>query len=584
VSRSLRSLLVFPPGVGWRDHVVGAKLAAAYVIWLLCTASAIGVPRDEGVYFRSAVDYVGWWRSLVENGSAALRQGAIDSAFGINHEHPVLMKTLFGVSWWFFHEKWHVFQDASTSWRFPAMCMGGAALWLTYLFGARAWGRWAGAVGALLLGLIPQVFFHAHLACFDVPIMTMWIACVYVHWRGTQARGVLGTAGWAVAMGVVYGLTLETKHNAWLMPAVLVPHALLVFARSLVHRSDGGRLRWGRGPDGRRIAWPFGILTMATIGPAVFYALWPFIWHDTEARLKWYADFHLNHEYYNIEFLGHNYFGPPSPMGYLPFLVAATVPAVTIFLFFIGAFDRLRVGGRRVLAWAKDRGPALAPGSASADPSETDLLVGLAIAVAVGPFFLPKTPIFGGTKHWMTAYPLMAMVAGRGFDVARGAMVGALGTLWQGRKMAIAQAGLAATVVLAPLAETAHAGSFGLSAYVPLVGGTAGGADLGLNRGFWGYTSQDAAAEYLNANAPRGASVFISDTTWDAWAQMQHEGRIRPDLRPSGSPSDSQFAIVQHELHMNEVDYSIWEAYKTTAPVYVVTHDGVPIDSVYRRP
>ncbi|MGH7436285.1 MAG: ArnT family glycosyltransferase, partial [Polyangiaceae bacterium] len=106
----------------------------------------------------------------------------------------------------------------------------------------------------------------------------------------------------------------------------------------------------------------------------------------------------------------------------------------------------------------------------------------------------------------------------------------------------------------------------------------------GLNRGFWGYTSQDAAAEYLNAHAPRGASVFISDTTWDAWAQMQHEGRIRPDLRASGNPSDSQLAIVQHELHMNEVDYSIWEAYKTTAPVYVVTHDGVPIDSVYRRP
>ncbi len=148
----------------------------------------------------------------------------------------------------------------------------------------------------------------------------------------------------------------------------------------------------------------------------------------------------------------------------------------------------------------------------------------------------------------------------------------------------LAEAGLAASVLLGPLAITAHAHPFGLSAYVPLVGGTAGGADLGLNRGFWGYTSQDAAREYLNDQAPRGASVFISDTTWDAWARMQEEGRIRPDLRATGTPSDAQLSLVQHELHMNEVDYSIWGAYRTTSPVYVVAHDGVPMVSIYKRP
>jgi 4-amino-4-deoxy-L-arabinose transferase-like glycosyltransferase len=568
----MRSMLRFPSHVSWRDHVVGALIAAAYVAWLLSTASAIGVPRDEGVYFRAAVDYVGWWRAWLEHGSDALRQGVIDSAWGINHEHPVLMKTLFGVSWWLFHEKWHVFHDASTSWRFPAMCMGGIALWITYVFGARAWGRWPGFVAAALLGLMPQVFFHAHLACFDVPIMTMWLACLYVHWRGTQARGVLTTIAWAVCMGVVYGLTLETKHNAWFLPVAVVPHAAFVFVRSL-----------SRGPDGsRRIVWPVGLVSMATVGPAVFYALWPYVWHDTRARLEWYANFHLNHEYYNIEFLGRNYFGPPSPAGYLPFLVVATVPAVTIFLFFIGALDRMRESVRRLRTWLEARATGLH--LPSDDPSETDLLIALAIGVAVGPFFLPKVPIFGGTKHWMTAYPMLALLGGRGFDVVRSSMVRALRPRLDGARMAVAQVLLAASVLVGPLAVTAHAGSFGLSAYVPLVGGSAGGADLGLNRSFWGYTTQDAASEYLNANAPRGASVFISDTTWDAWQRMQQEGRIRADLRAAGSPSDSQFALVQHELHMNEVDYSIWEAYGTTVPVYVVTHDGVPMVSIYKRP
>ena len=154
--------------------------------------------------------------------------------------------------------------------------------------------------------------------------MTMWIACVYVQWRGTQARGPLAIAGWSLAMGVVYGLTLETKHNAWFLPVVLVPHALFVFAP--VSLRTGAR---GEGGE-RRIVWPFGLVSMATVGPAVFYALWPYIWHDTQARLEWYANFHLNHEYYNIEFLGRNYFGPPSQ--FLPdtcrcLLLVATVPA-----------------------------------------------------------------------------------------------------------------------------------------------------------------------------------------------------------------------------------------------------------------
>ncbi len=568
-------LFHFPARVGWRDQLVGAALASAYVAWLLATASSVGVPRDEGVYFRAAVDYVGWWRMLLDHGSDALRQGAIDSAWSINHEHPVLMKTLFGVSWWLFHEKWKVFHDASTAWRFPAMCTAGMALWITYLFGARAWGRRPGIIAAALLALMPQVFFHAHLACFDVPIMAMWLACIYVHWRGTQATGVLPTLGWVIAAGVVFGLTLETKHNAWMLPAVLVPHALFAFTRSLA-----------RGPGGsRRIVWPFGLVSMATLGPAVFYALWPYIWNDTRARLEWYANFHLNHDYYNIEFLGRNYFGPPSPPGYLPLMVIATVPTISIFLAMIGGFDRVAAGAERLRGWVKARLGAGAAGDSaeSVDPSETDLLLGLAIAVAVGAFFLPKTPIFGGTKHWLPAYPFLALLAGRGYGLTVASMKRALPRLDVGKR-ALAEGGLVVSVLLGPLAVTAHAHPFGLSAYVPLVGGTAGAADLGLNRGFWGYTSQDAAREYLNAEAPRNASVFISDTTWDAWARMQEEGRIRPDLRAVGTPSDAQLSLVQHELHMNEVDYSIWGGYKTTSPVYVVAHDGVPMVSIYKRP
>lgn len=569
---------LLPRRIGWRDHVLGAGIAAAYVAWLLATARSLGFPRDEGVYFAAASRYIVWWRMLFERGHDALTPGAIDSAWSLNAEHPSLMKSLFGLSWWLFHEKWHVFSDASTAFRLPGMSMAGIGLWTTYLFGARAWTRRAGLVAAALLALMPRVFFHAHLACFDVPIMTMWLLCVYVYWRAVEHGGI----AWILANGVVYGLALDTKHNAWFFPAVIAPHTLFV---AWAHwRSLPRGLRLGRAPV------PWGLLSMAVVGPIVFYALWPRLWTNTWQHLEWYFNFHLHHDYYTIEFLGQNYFGPPSPKTYLPVMLAATVPSVTVILFLTGASESAVRGAIRFRSWALQRlGKALPQAAGSPNgrgPSargvETELLLALSFLVAVGPFFISTTPIFGGTKHWLPAYPSLALFAGHGLDIVVSAMRRAWPNLGAGKWIA-AQTAVVASVVAAPLAETVHSHPFGLSAYVPFVGGTAGGADMGLNRQFWGFTTQTAASEYINANAPGHANIFIDDTTWEAWARMQAEHRVRGDLRATGTPGESDLALVQHELHMNAVDYGIWVALASHTPVYVVTHDGVPIVSIYKR-
>jgi hypothetical protein len=206
----------------------------------------------------------------------------------------------------------------------------------------------------------------------------------------------------------------------------------------------------------------------------------------------------------------------------------------------------------------------------------------LAFATPLAPFFLEKTPIFGETKHWLPAYPFLAILAGRGFDRVARSMEAALGDRLSVTAMRLSQAGLFASVTLAPLAVTAHSHPFGLSAYAPIVGGTAGGADLGLCRQFWGFTTQ-SLAPYFDHTAPPHASVFIHDTAWDSWARMLDEKRLRPDLRGVSSPADADFSIVHHELHMEEVDVACWVTYGHDNPDYVLTHDGVPIVSVYKR-
>ncbi len=545
------------------DHVVGAAIGFVYVVWLLATSRELGFPRDEGFYFHAASDYARWFDMVFSHAPNAFEKGTIDGIWGENHEHPALMKSLFALSWRYLHEKNHVFEDASTAFRFPSMVMGGIALWVTYLFGARAFSRRAGAIAAVMLGVMPNVFFNAHLACFDAPIMTMWLLSVYVYWRSIQQGGI----AWAIAAGIVFGLTLETKHNAWILPAVFLPHAIFVSRKAIARESKLGRF-----------PLPTAILSMAIFGPLVFVACWPWMWNDTLPRVQEYLNFHMNHVYYNIEYLHKNYFGPPSPRSYAPVLVFATVSTTTIVLFLIGAYDRLHILAIRAWSWIRKHDDPH-----QGDRAETDVLLFLAFSAPLAVFvLLSKTPIFGGTKHWLPAYPFLALFAGRGFDIVGEKIIPLFARIKNESQRAGVWAVLFAILVLPPVVIAEHSHPYGLATYVPFVGGNAGGADLGLNRQFWGYTTEQLEP-YFKAHAPQRATVFINDTAWDSWNRMTAEKRIRPDLQAVGSPGEAQIAIVHHELHMSEVDYQAWVAFNGTSPDYVLTHDGVPIISVYRR-
>jgi len=542
-----------PEKVGAEDHLVGLAMCVFYVSWLLRTERTLGFSRDEGFYFHASSQYQRWFETLLgPSSSMAFQQSFIDPIWSANHEHPGLMKSLFALSHYYFFDRWHTFQDQSTAYRLPGMLMAGFAIWIIYIWGARAWSRRAGIFAAVGFALMPRVFYHAHIACFDIGITTMWTLCLYVYWRSI-GKGW----GWAVLLGIVFGLALDTKHNAWILPWVIIPHALFTNRRSL----------GGKGVVGL----PLSILAMIVIGPLLFVGLWPWLWSDTIPRIEEYMKFHLNHEYYNMEYLGQNYFGPPSPRSYMPVMILATVPFVTLALFGIGAWDRAKNALKRMV------------GTAQRDATQTDLLIALGLLAAVGPWILSsRTPIFGGTKHWFPAYPMLALFAGRGFEVIAKKVETFFADKPERLKPAIAA--LWASVILAPLALTIHSHPFGLTAYTPIVGGTQGAADLGLNRQFWGFTSENANAEYLDKNAPRNATVFIHDTSRDSWMRMVDENRIRRDIRGVASPTESQLALVHHELHMAEIDHHIWIAYGTACPVYVVAHDGVPVVSIYRRP
>jgi hypothetical protein len=572
----------------WLDALLTWGLGLGYLVVLLVTAQQLGYSRDEGFYFQAANDYGRWFKILLSDPQQAIQKATVNQFWDSNHEHPALIKSLF----WASHE-WlrgqPLITDHGTAYRFPAMALSAICVSVIYAWGRRlingAEGRILGVIAAVSFGFLPQVFYHAHLACFDMPVTAMWVITTYAYWRSTLKASWF----WPIATAVLYGLLLNTKHNSWILPGALFLHLI------------GDRVLGFRGVRLTRLGVPASWFTTLLIAPLVFVGTWPWIWFNTYKRLQQYVEFHTGHVYYNMEFLGQTYFKAPMPRLYPWLMTVATVPTILLALFLIGlvVFGQtglwpgvrwrvrwLKQQALALIGWLQRRKEAASPAPEPVFDDEhrhagsTLLLWATCILASYAPWVTKTAPIFGGTKHWLTAYPFLCLFAGFAFVTVQ-RMARELPLMARVRNTVSAFAG--AGVVLVPVVIALGAHPWGLAAYVPLVGGAPGAASLGLNRSFWGYTTA-SIAPYLNDNAATGARVFIHDTAGQSWQMMAKDKVLRRDLQPWYSVHGSDWAIYHHEQHMSRVEFMTWVDYGTVTPAKIGSYDGVPVVWVYQRP
>ncbi len=521
----------------------------------------MGFTRDEGFYFRAAFQYLGWLKILGEglvslDLGEAFSQAAIDKHMGYNQEHPVLPKLLFAGSYWLFHETlgWLRPSDAM---RLPGILSAGLLTYLVYTFTTEAYGRAAAVVACVALAAMPRPFFHAHLACFDAMMVTMWFFCMVAWWRG------LRSTGWAWGVGVVFGLALSVKHNAFFLPALFLVHWAIVYARGTrLLRGDGGELRLNL-PN-----LPIAFVSLAVLGPVVWYILWPNHWFDTYGRIVWYFKFHLHHVHYFQYFFGENLYAPPFPVHFPFTLSAITLPPVTVLAGVLGAVVC-------AAGWWKSRGRR------PADDRGTGWLVGLGLLIPILIIAIPSTPIFGGIKHWTPAMPFLAVLAGVGVVEAGRAAGNQLAALLR-RPVALPVTVALAALVLAPaVLSTAHSHPNGTAHYNVLVGGVRGAADLRAMRQFWGYAGGDAV-EFVSERLDGRGSVFWQNTTHDAYRMYQRDGRLPAGIG-YGAMGRSEYGMIHHQMAFVPLEVELWRAYRTRNPEFVSHHDGVPVLRVYRN-
>jgi hypothetical protein len=210
------------------------------------------------------------------------------------------------------------------------------------------------------------------------------------------------------------------------------------------------------------------------------------------------------------------------------------------------------------------------------------LLWATCLLLAYLPWLSTDTPIFGGTKHWLTAYPFLCLFAGLGFDRLVTRVLPLVPERWQNpRSQAAVVASIGLLVISPGLVITADMGPWGLSTYTPIVGGASGAATLGLNRTFWGYTTMSLAPEL--AALPPGRA-YVHDTAVQSLMMHQRDGAWKLMLQPVLNITASEVALYHHEPHMGRVEYQIWAAYGTTTPSAIGTYEGVPVVWMYKRP
>jgi hypothetical protein len=596
------------PGPRAVDRIVTALLALTTITWLLATEGRQGFGRDEGQYMRAGERYWGWFEELGTN----LAHGTLGRSFtraGIDHywsdnapDHPAIMKTLYGLSWRAFHRchctgptrSLHpipvpgrhitlpLFARESTAFRFPAILFAGALVALVYRFARSLMPRPAAAAAAVLTVAQPHYFFHAPIACFDAPITTMAFAVGLAYWKS------LRSPRWGIAAGVLFGIALGVKHNAWLMPLFLVPHYLWM------RRGD---LRARRLP---RV--PLAFVAMLVLGPPIFYLHWPWLWRDPIARTRAYVNRHLEHEHYNFEYLGLNWNRPPTTAGRkllratAPFVeTGLTVPVTTLALAAVGVVVLLRRRkGDPIVADGEREAPAASGDTTTPAPSW--LRPGADVDRAPGAFLLlqtlgplavlavPSTPIFGGVKHFMTAMPYLAVLAGIGISTVVPALMTLLPGAWS-RWRAAAPAALAALFCLPAVVETRRSHPDGLGHYNLLAGGFAGGATLGMNRQFWGY-AVEPMLDVIDRD-PARREMYWHDVISDAISMYRRDGRLSMQVGNTGFGEEgirrSQLGILFYEKHWAIYESWFWDSYGTTQPAFVRDREGVPLVTLYRR-
>lgn len=541
-----------------RAVLVSAAIVTLYLVVQLAGLTSIGLTDDDDFYIPAGIEYAKWLGRVVSFDGAAFERSQIDHHFNPNHEHPPFAKYVFGVCHFAFSGLVGPYDAARVGTTLFSTLTAALLLVLAIFHLGPKRGLWAGGLGVAFLLFLPRFYFHSHAATLDVPVAAMYLLAATLALLAERR----GWAAWAT--GVAFGLATATKLNG---PFLIAPY--LVFAL-LVRRGQGGDDRPAQAGLLRLPTVPMALVAMVTIGPLVFFAIWPWMWFDVAQRVASYVTFHFNH--YGIYFL---YFGrifvkDPYAPWHAPFTMAGiTVPLATSLLAVLGVW----LG--RTAIWSR----IARPGAYSEMyRREGDLLLSAVLhaGVSILVVALSGGAKYGGAKLFMPFFPFWCLLAGYGavrlYEYAQDTL--------QIRWAPAAATGLA---LAASLGLQVKFGPYALSQYNASTGGLRGATAVGFERQYYDIAFRDLVA-WLNENAPQGARVHFLPNNWEyvrTYKWYRKDGELRKDIQITQRPGPAQIVVLTHERRFSRYGNDL-QQHRGKEVLAERLVDGVPIWTVLK--
>jgi hypothetical protein len=510
---------------------------------------------DDDFYIPAGISYASWWGEALSFSEGAWEKKRIDQAFKPNREHPPFAKYVFGACHFALRGLLGPTDSARMGSVLFSTLIAGLLFFLCVTHLGPHRGKRAGIFSVVMLLTMPRFYTHSHAATLDVPVAAMYL------WAATLALRAERSSKAALWAGPVFGLATATKLNAPFMLLAYVPFVLLT-------RTSKGMKSPGQGFQ--LISFPAALASMATLGPIVFFAIWPWMWTDLVVRVKEYVGFHLNH--YGIHFL---YFGQvhtdaPYAPWHAPFVMAgSTIPVVTTVFALAGLF----YGYSQIRLRMKFR-----EGPDDERRKEGDLLLFTALNViaTIGIVAFAGTPFYGGEKLFMPFFPFWCLLAGYGANV----FYERIQALIKPTKI---RAALVLLLCSSGLMFQIHYYGYGLSQYNGLVGGVRGATALGFERQYYDLAFRDLVA-LLSKEGQKDLKVHFLPNNWEyvrtyKWYRRAQE--LRQDIVVTKDEGAADWIIITHERRFARYAKDL-QRYRSHEILYEKRIDGTPIWTVLK--
>ena len=507
-----------------RRALTAGAILLAVAAAVAVTALDPGLTWDEPFYYRFAGGYLDWFRHPHFDAPALHR------AWGAGQVHPPLGKLWIAACR-------AVLGEGLGAVRVGAGIIFGLVASAVFLWEARRKGEGVAVVAAAAFVLMPRVFAHGHFATLEMPMVLLWLLTTMAFEKGIESRW------WRVACGVLFGLALLTKINAVFLPCVLAPWALLCH---------------------RKKAWP-SLLAMAVIGPLVFFAGWPALWHHPVAWVQHYLADKVGRRFIPVYYLGVAYRQPRAPWHYPFVMIAATTPVPILAAAVCGA---ARVVRRIRTEWRH---------------RHHELLLLWSVVFQVLVMAMPGVPKYDGVRLLLPAMPFLAILAAYG---------AAAGWAWLrsrvrgGRRRAWGIGlGVAAGAWLALPVVWFH--PFQLCHYNALVGGPWGANRMGFETTYWDDTLTGEVLQWVVATARAGdrvAPVAVGSLVWRS--VYASDVFLTRGIR-DGSFADDLWEIlvvVPRQGYWTEGERAFIRSHAPAQVWYLTRLRRLPVCLAYRRP